>query len=119
MTHPVMHFEVAGKDPATLKSFYGDLFGWSFEDLDAPEMPYTIVTTSDGAISGGIGKAPEGHLGHTIFYVNVEDIDASLAKAEELGGKRVFDPMEIPGGGKIAMFTDPEGHEIGLPKAGM
>ena len=45
--------------------------------------------------------------------MEVDDVEAGLAKAESLGGTRVMGPMDIPSG-QIALFTDPEGHQIGL-----
>jgi hypothetical protein len=32
---PVVHFEIIGKDPATLRSYYGELFGWAYDVGDA------------------------------------------------------------------------------------
>jgi uncharacterized protein len=112
MPNPTMWFEVAGKDQPALKSFYAELFDWKFTDME--EMPYSTVDATDGGIPGGVGAAPEGHPGHVTFYVQVDDLEGSLAKSESLGGKKVMDPIDLPGGTRIAMFTDPEGHEIGL-----
>ena len=111
MGNPTMWFEVAGKDFEGLKSFYSQLFDWNL--IDMPEAPYATVDASNGGIPGGVGQAPEGHPGHVTFYVQVDDIEQALAKAESLGGKRSMGPMDIPNG-QIALFTDPEGHEIGL-----
>jgi uncharacterized protein len=111
MPNPTMWFEVAGKDFEGLKSFYSQLFEWKLNDLEG--MPYAVLEDADGGIPGGIGAAPEGNPGHVTFYVQVDDLEASLAKAESLGGKRAMGPMDIPNG-QIALFTDPEGHEIGL-----
>jgi predicted enzyme related to lactoylglutathione lyase len=94
-----------------MKAFYSALFDWRLSDME--EMPYSVVDAGGEGIPGGIGSAPEGHPGHVTFYVRVEDIEASLARAEELGGRRLMGPVDIPSG-QIAMFADPEGHEIGL-----
>ena len=60
-------------------------------------------------------RSPPGYDGHLTFYVAVEDCEAALAKAEELGGTRVMGPDPIPGMGlTIGQFTDPEGHLVGL-----
>jgi predicted enzyme related to lactoylglutathione lyase len=111
MGNPTMWFEVAGKDRGALKAFYSELFDWQFTDME--EMPYSTVQATDGGIPGGVGQAPEGDSGHVTFYVQVEDLGAALAKAESLGGKRAMGPVDIPNG-QIALFTDPEGHAIGL-----
>jgi len=113
MGNPVVHFEVLGKDGKRLQQFFGDLFGWRI-DANNP-MNYGMVEATDGGIAGGIGPTPEGQ-GHVTFYVQVDDPAAYLAKAEKLGGKKLMDPMEVPGGPTIAMFSDPEGHVVGLVK---
>jgi len=114
MPNPVMHFEVLGKDGSRLQRFYGDLFDWTI-DADNP-MSYGLVDTGSG-VGGGIGGVPEGQPGMVTFYVQVEDIDAALRRAEELGGRTVNPPMEVPGGPTIAHFADPDGNVIGLLKA--
>jgi predicted enzyme related to lactoylglutathione lyase len=122
MGQPVVHFEVVGTDGDKLKAYYAELFGWEFEDTEGP-MNYGLVqregnTNADGVgIAGGVGGV-EGDAGHVTFYVEVPDIDAALAKAESLGGKRVSEPDEVPGTGiVIAHLSDPEGHVIGLVNA--
>jgi predicted enzyme related to lactoylglutathione lyase len=113
MGNPTMWFEVAGKDQQALKGFYSQLFDWQITDMEAMPSYSTIDTGGEEGIPGGIGAAPNGDAGHVTFYVRVDDIDASLAKAESLGGTKVMGPMDIPSG-QIALFTDPEGHQIGL-----
>jgi uncharacterized protein len=122
MGQPVVHFEVIGKDGAKLQSYYGDLFGWEF-DTNNP-MNYGVVardgnTNEDGAgIGGGVAGGPEGYEGHVTFYVEVPDVEAALAKAEELGGTRIMGPDEVMQGLTLGQFSDPEGHVIGLVKTG-
>jgi uncharacterized protein len=113
MGQQVVHFEVVGKDADKLRSYYGELFGWEFGEPMGPTN-YTTVQDPDG-IGGGIGSAPEGYPGHVTFYVQVPDVGASLERAESLGGSRMMGPDEVPGVGiVIGLFTDPEGHVIGL-----
>lgn len=111
MGNPTMWFEVAGRDREALKDFYSRLFDWKLTDME--EMPYSTVDSGEG-IRGGIAAAPENRPGHVTFYVQVDDIAAALDRVEGLGGKRSMGPMQVPGGPQIALFTDPEGHEIGL-----
>jgi uncharacterized protein len=123
MGHPVVHFEVIGRDADKLRGYYGELFGWEF-DTNNP-MNYGVVqrdgnTRADGAgIGGGVGgPGPDGYEGHVTFYVEVPDIEATLAQAESLGGTRIFGPDEVMPGLELGQFTDPEGHLIGLVKTG-
>ena len=122
MGQPVVHFEVIGKDGEKLRSYYSELFGWEI-NADNP-MDYGTVDragnlNADGVgIGGGVGKGPEGYEGHVTFYVEVPDVEASLAKAESLGGSRVFGPDEIMDGLVLGQLTDPEGHVIGVIQGG-
>ena len=122
MGQPVVHFEVIGKDGDKLRSYYSELFGWEFGDPIGPTN-YAVVqrdgnVNADGVgVGGGVGTAPEGYGGHVTFYVEVSDVEAALAKAESLGGSRMMGPDEVPEAGiTIGLFTDPEGHLVGLDK---
>jgi predicted enzyme related to lactoylglutathione lyase len=118
MGRPVVHFEVIGKDGKALQAYYSELFGW---EIDADnEMGYGSVPREnnlnpDGVgIGGGVAGGPEGYGGHVTFYVEVPSVEEALAKAESLGGKRVFGPDTIMGAMTLGQFLDPEGHVIGL-----
>jgi len=111
----VTHFEVIGKDAKKLQEFFSQLFDWKV-DANNP-MSYGIVEGGYGGIGGGIAAGQDGQS-HVTFYVEVDDLQAYLTKAEGLGGKTIMPPMDVPGGPQIAMFADPEGHVIGLAKAG-
>jgi predicted enzyme related to lactoylglutathione lyase len=113
MPNPVTWFEVLGKDADGLARFYGDLFEWQMEDV--PEQPYKLVTTDGDRPSAGIGADPSGGPGHVTFYVEVDDLQAMLDKAETLGGRTLMPPNDVMGTA-IALFADPEGHTIGLVK---
>ena len=119
MGQPVVHFEVIGKDGEKLRSYYSELFGWEFGDPIGPTN-YAVAqregnSNADGVgIGGGVGTAPEGYDGHVTFYVGVDDAEAALAKAESLGGQRMMGPDQVPDGPIIGLFTDPEGHVIGV-----
>ena len=113
MGHPVVHFEVSGKNLDRLESFYSELFGWKTQKAGGG-MPYAMVEKEDNGIGGGIGQAPEGN-GHVTFYVDTDDPQATLDKAEQLGGKTILPVTELPQV-TIALFADPEGHVIGLAK---
>jgi predicted enzyme related to lactoylglutathione lyase len=122
MGHPVVHFEVIGRDGALLQNYYSELFGWKV-DADNP-MNYGIVqrdgnVTPEGVgIGGGIAAAPEGYSGHVTFYIQVPDVEASLAESERLGGRRMMGPDEVTEGLVIGLFSDPEGHVIGVMQGG-
>lgn len=122
MGQPVVHFEVVGSDGEALRSYYAEMFGWEM-DANNP-MNYGVIpregnTNPDGiGIGGGVGQGPEGYQGHVTFYVEVPDVEASLAQAESLGGERVMGPEQIMEGIEIGQFRDPQGNVIGIIKGG-
>ena len=111
MGQPVTHFEIHGGEE--LRKFYEDLFDWHI-DANNP-MNYGMVDTHGGekGINGGV--APDEESWVTV-YVEVDDLQAALDKAEKLGGKTVLPPSDVPGGPSLAVFSDPSGNRIGLAK---
>jgi predicted enzyme related to lactoylglutathione lyase len=118
MGQPVVHFEIVAQDGPKMQEYYSRLFGWEI-NADNP-MGYGIVAregnvNADGVgIGGGIGPGPEGYAGHVTFYVEVPDVEAALAQAESLGGTRMMGPEEPMPGLVIGLFSDPEGHTVGV-----
>jgi uncharacterized protein len=114
---PVVHFEIIGKDPAMLRSYYGELFGWAYDVGDATtptvSQPGTYGFVGGAGINGGIGGGDD-YEGRVLFYVGVPNVEAALQKAESLGGKRQMGPDGSPGKLVVGQFTDPEGNLIGV-----
>jgi predicted enzyme related to lactoylglutathione lyase len=110
MGQPVVHFEIGCRNSEKTAAFFSALFDWT---ATAAGPATLIATNSDQGIQGHITAL--GHEPHhyTIFYVQVDDIPASLAKAESLGGKSLVGPIAIPAG-TFAWFSDPDGNTIGL-----
>ncbi len=78
---------------------------------------YGLVDTGAGAdaIGGGIGPSSEPGERGVKIYMRVDDLDAYLARAEQLGGQRLVPPTDLPGDyGRFAIFTDPDGNQVGL-----
>lgn len=111
MSHPVVHFEVIGKDHERLAGFYGNVFGWKLNAID--EMPYSLVEKVGEGIGGGIGASQDGGAGHVTFYVRSMDPQATLDKAVAEGGTIAM-PMTDLGMVKIGLIADPEGHVVGV-----
>lgn len=124
MGQPVVHFEILGTNPANLRAYYAELFGWTYQE-NAPVAPevsqpdsYAFIdrmTTDDGTgVPGGIGGG-RSYRRHAIFYVGVPDVEAALQMAERLGGTRIMGPARNEGGGVVVgHFTDPEGNLVGV-----
>ncbi|HWD77876.1 MAG TPA: VOC family protein [Kribbella sp.] len=117
MANQVVHFEISGTDPARLRSYYRDLFGWTYELGDTVSgqvsEPGQYGFVGNAGVNGGVGGGPSLRA-KVLFYVGVDDVGTALARAEELGGVRVFGPEGVPGKLVVAQFTDPEGNLIGL-----
>jgi uncharacterized protein len=112
MANPVVHFEIGAADDQPLLRFYGELFGWGLQAF--PGVNYTLVDTrGGGGINGGIGRSGTGEA-WVSFYVEVDDPQAYLDKAEALGGRTVLEVIELPGKATFAMFDDPDGLLVGL-----
>jgi predicted enzyme related to lactoylglutathione lyase len=114
---PVVHFEIIGRDPAKLRSYYGGLFGWQFQTGDATtdtvSQPGNYGFVEGAGINGGVGGG-DGYERRVLYYVGVPNVEAALRKAESLGGKRHMGPEGTPGTLVVAQFTDPEGNLIGI-----
>lgn len=119
MPKPVVHFEICGKDYGKTKEFYGKLFEWQPQDLDMGSMKYGMVEPSgEKSIGGGIMGTDGNIPTYVTFYVQVDDLQKYLDKAEQLGGKTIQPPTPIPGVGSSAMLADIDGNMIGLFKPG-
>lgn len=115
MGNPVVHFEAGAADDRPLVAFYGELFGWELQGF--PGGGYTMIDTRGGrGINGGIGKSRTGEP-WSAFYVETDDLQATLDKANSLGGTTVMPVTDFGGAVVIAMFNDPDGLLIGLVRA--
>ena len=114
MPNPVVFFEIGCRDVQSTANFYGSLFDWQL-----PEGAMGRQIHPGEGIPGQIVSL--GHEPHqyTIFYVQVDDVAASVERAKELGGQLIVGPLEIPIG-TFAWISDPGGNTVGLwtPKAG-
>ena len=116
MPNPVVHFEFPTKDPAKSLKFYADLFGWKIQAI--PQIDYGLIDTGvKGGIGGGISKASGQQTDRVTFYVEVDDLNAYLKKAERMGAKTVVPVTVVPNMVTFAVFSDADGNLIGLVKA--
>jgi hypothetical protein len=120
MSGRVVHFEIPYENGDQARAFYQKAFGWAL--MPMPEMSYTMVSTGPsgdqgptepGYIGGGLMQRSDPFQG-PVLVVDVDEIDAALAKIESLGGKTVRPRMEVGDMGFAAYFTDPEGNLMGL-----
>lgn len=112
MSHPVMYFEVSGKDADKLSEFYGSLFDWSINT--DPESGYGYVDAVAPGVGGGIAPTTDGSVGNVTVYVATPDIPSTLARVGALGGSTILPRTEVSEHIVIGAFADPDGHVIGL-----
>ena len=114
--------ELNTRDPEAAESFYGDLFGWSFAEMDMGESgSYTTMhlpgaAEDDQGIAGLLdmrGRVPDEVPPHWTTYFTIADLDASLEAAKGAGGNVMFGPLELPMG-RLALISDPQGVTFGL-----
>jgi predicted enzyme related to lactoylglutathione lyase len=117
----VVHFEIHGSDPERLAAFYSDLFAWQITKWEGP-MDYWLIGTGSGApgIDGAIlrrqGAVPAAGQAVNAYVctVDVEDLDATLSRAGQLGAQVAVPRMTVPGIGWLAYIRDPDENILGL-----
>ena len=109
---PVTWFEVHTGDPERARSFYGEVFGWTFTS----EMPgYDLIGMGDAApIGGGMASTGPAHTPMTVFSVQVPDVSAALEAVVAAGGSIVAPLQEAPNGLAFAYIADPDGSTLGI-----
>src|SRR3954470_10617333 len=100
--------DLSTPDAAAAKAFYGGLFGWEFEDNEIPGGGVYTMCKIDGASVCGIAEQKEVPP-HWNNYVTVEDADAAVAKARELGAEVIEEAFDVMDAGRMGVFSDPTG----------
>jgi predicted enzyme related to lactoylglutathione lyase len=103
----LVHFEIHVSDMERAKKFYGEVFGWSFQDWsDYAGMPYFGAVTGnesepgiDGALMQRQSTPPETNqpLNGFACTMGVENYDVTEAKIIENGGKVAMPKYALPG----------------------
>src|SRR5689334_11691161 len=115
-------YELITPDMAGAKRFYGDVVGWTAEDMPAMPgaEPYAVLSFDGNGVAGimnlGAAMKAEGMPPNWTGYVCVDDCDAAAAKVKQLGGAVHREPMDIPGVGRFAIVGDPGGAVIAIMK---
>jgi predicted enzyme related to lactoylglutathione lyase len=113
-------YELMSPDIAAAKRFYGEVVGWTAQDMPMPDMTYTLFNVSGAGVAGAMALTAENKVQgippNWTGYVCVDDCDAAAAKAKSLGGSVMREPFDIPGVGRIAIIADPHGAVIAIMK---
>ncbi len=107
--------ELITTDTDKAGDFYSSLLGWTKEPFSG-EMPYTLFKTGDKEVGGMMARMPEmGDIPpHWMCYITVENVDESAKQVEDLGGKIICPPKDIPNVGRFTIIADPTGAAVGL-----
>ena len=105
--------ELVTQDPAGSRKFYTELFGWTEDTMEMPGgMEYVSFMNGDTPVAGVIKSPKEDAPTTWINYITVEDLDATVAKAQALGAHVCMPITDIPGKGRFAGVADPQGAPI-------
>lgn len=106
--------ELRTADQGRARSFYADVLGWDFEEMDMPGGKYTVIKVGGQPVGGIMPSSGEGGAASWAAYVTVDDVDSRVAKATAAGGKVLSEAMDVPTVGRIATIEDPTGAAICL-----
>ncbi|MDX6643491.1 MAG: uncharacterized protein QOD76_1453 [Solirubrobacteraceae bacterium] len=105
--------ELYSPDLDASSAFYSGLFGWTTQPFESSPDPYLIIQVGDRGNGGIRGLAEPTMPPNWLVYFAVDDIDAGLAKVEELGGTKMMGPIDI-GIANIGVVQDPQGAVFAL-----
>jgi predicted enzyme related to lactoylglutathione lyase len=106
--------ELGTTDADGAQRFYEEVFGWTTSDMGPEYGGYRIFNRGETGIAG-VMQLPDASVPpHWQPYVAVEDPDATTAKAKELGGAALMEPMDVPKVGRLAVLRDPQGATFGI-----
>jgi predicted enzyme related to lactoylglutathione lyase len=111
MANSVAKWQILSTDPDQTAKFYASLFGWRIDAKNA--MGYRELKTSNG-VDGGVWPAPPEAHDFVQLFIEVDDIDAAIAKATSLGGSVIVPKSALPDGDTMAIIADPHGLSFGL-----
>jgi hypothetical protein len=122
--NPVVHFEMPYDDRGRMAKFYESAFGWQTQMLGEDMGNYVLATTTEtdqngpkrpGAINGGFfQRKPDWPAQYPSMVIAVDNINESIRKITDAGGKVLGEPMEIPGVGQYVSFIDTEGNTVSV-----
>jgi predicted enzyme related to lactoylglutathione lyase len=107
--------EVMTPDIPRAAQFYADVLGMGSHTSPMGDQTYTTLTNVKERMIGGAMNPPMEEVPpHWNVYFNVDDVDATVAKAQELGGQVVAPAFDVPDVGRMAVLADPQGAMFNL-----
>lgn len=108
--------ELHASDREAAFAFYAKLFGWTKgEAMDMGAMGiYQIIVRNGEMLGGMMTKSAAMPVPFWLYYFNIDDIDAAMARVRDGGGQILHGPQQVPGGSWIAQCLDPQGAAFAL-----
>ena len=113
MADTLRHFAINCDDVDRARSFYETVFGWKFQAWGPPGFFHTQDAGAMGAIQKRRELVPGVRMTGLECTFGVENIDATVAAIERMGGKIVMPKVVLPTVGTLVFFQDPEGNLLG------
>jgi predicted enzyme related to lactoylglutathione lyase len=108
--------ELMTSDVPAAKKFYGELFGWAFEDMPMEEMTYSVLKANGEEVGGIMAIPPDAPPMPPSWglYITVDDVDAVAERATDMGAQIAVPPKDIPDTGRFCVLQDPQGAFISI-----
>jgi predicted enzyme related to lactoylglutathione lyase len=109
-------------DQEGAKTFYGNLFGWTYDDQPMPQGPvYSMAKRGDGSVAAIAPQSPDmqaaGAPPTWNTYLAVDSVDDAASRVESAGGTVMMPPFDVMDAGRMTFVLDPSGVAVGLWQA--
>lgn len=112
MGNPFVYVQLRSQDLPAAKRFYRELLDWELQEAPGGDAAYTEIVVGEGTAGGMMScPAPEAPS-HWLPYIGVHDVEEVTRRAEELGGRVILQPTEVPGKGRYSIVLDPSGASV-------
>ena len=101
--------ELMTTDPQAAVKFYDSLLGWTNRTMPMPQGDYHVQMIGELPVAGIMQLPQPGLPTAWLYYITVDDVDATAKKAVELGATIAVEPMDIPTVGRFCGLVDPQG----------
>jgi predicted enzyme related to lactoylglutathione lyase len=113
---PVWH-DLVTSDLGAAKRFYGELFGWSFRDVDVKAGRYALASVGGVPVAGILQPSKrQVNVSQWVTYFSVPDVDAAVASASQAGAQVAVAPRDLANQGRAALLVDPQGAPVAVAR---
>jgi predicted enzyme related to lactoylglutathione lyase len=109
--------ELVTRDPERARSFYGQVFGWTFEDFEQEARTYVLIRAGDRPVGGILQQGTESDAARSAQWIgmmSVSGVEQAATRAADAGATTIIPPGKLRGRGTVAVLNDPEGALFGI-----